>query len=616
LPERQQTLRNTLHWSYDLLSPQEQWLFRLFAVFVGGCTLEAVEAVAAAVTGTRASLLDAVAALVDKSLLVPLAPEEEEPRFRMLETVREYGLECLRTRGESEASREAHADYYLALAEQADAHLKGRGQQAQWLRWLIQEQANLRAALSWFVERQDAQSLLRLSGVVWWFWTIRGASSEALEWLQTALRFPGAEAPTAARARALCGAGYVTSYLHNRRRESIAMLSESLALYRQLGELHGLAETFGWFAQVQMYLKDYSAARALAEEGIALSEALGERRFVAFNHSMLALVIEKQGDEAEAVAQWKRSLALGRELDEHTGLVARALRHLASLAYARGDFAYSRALLEENLAIAREAGNASAICWSLARLAQIDLMEGDDTRASALCAEGVALARQVGDPYTTSRLLSVEGKIAQARREQERALAAYRESLALAATINADEITGYCLLGLAQEALAAEHSLSATRLLAAATRHLSITRQLAPIERAVYERKLADLRTRLDASTFSALWAQGEVMTPKEALSVDILHQEQESLPRAPSDSKEPAHSRKQADTPPYADGLTAREVEVLRLVAQGYTDAQIAEELVISTRTVNAHLTSLYRKIRVSSRHAAAQYARTRHLL
>jgi predicted ATPase len=177
LPERQQTLRNTLHWSYDLLSPQEQWLFRLFAVFVGGCTLEAVEAVAAAVTGTRASLLDAVAALVDKSLLVPLAPEGEEPRFRMLETVREYGLECLRTRGESEASREAHADYYLALAEQADAHLKGRGQQAQWLRWLIQEQANLRAAHSWFVERQDAQSLLRLSGVVWWFWTIWGASS-------------------------------------------------------------------------------------------------------------------------------------------------------------------------------------------------------------------------------------------------------------------------------------------------------------------------------------------------------------------------------------------------------------------------------------------------------
>jgi hypothetical protein len=119
--------------------------------------------------------------------------------------------------------------------------------------------------LSWFVERQDAQSLLRLSGVVWWFWTIRGASSEALEWLQTALRFPVAEAPTAARARALCGAGYVTSYLHDRQRESIAMLSESLALYRQVGELHGLAETFGWFAQVQMYLKDYSAARALLE---------------------------------------------------------------------------------------------------------------------------------------------------------------------------------------------------------------------------------------------------------------------------------------------------------------------------------------------------------------
>jgi predicted ATPase len=282
LPERQQTLRNTLQWSYDLLEPQEQWLFRLLSVFVGGCTLEAVEAVAATLTDKDASLLDLVTVLVEKSLLVAVAQEGEEPRFVMLETVREYGLEALSERGEIEATRQAHADYYLTLAEQGDAHLKGRGQQSLWLKRLTQEQADLRAALSWLLERRDTQSLLRLSGVLWWYWVLRGSRSEALEWLQTALRLPGAEAPTVARAKALCGTAFLTVYLHNRGHEGIALFQESLALYQRLGEQHGLAEMFGWFAQVQIYLKEYSAARALAEQGIAISQTIGERRYVAF----------------------------------------------------------------------------------------------------------------------------------------------------------------------------------------------------------------------------------------------------------------------------------------------------------------------------------------------
>lgn len=603
LPERQQTLRKTLQWSYELLLPHEQWLFRLLSVFVGGCTLEAVGAVAAALT-KDASLLDTVTALVDKSLLVSVE-RGEEPHFVMLETVREYGLEALRKQGEREISCHAHATYYLRLSEEAEIHFKGGGQQLVWLKRLTLEQANLRAALSWLLERRDAQTLLQLSGVLWWYWNLRGSSSEALEWLQSALELSGAEEPTAARARALCGAGFLTVYLHSPRREGLALLEQGLATASQLGEQVTMAETCGWYAQAQIYMKDYRSARALAERGIALSHAAGERRFVAFNQSMLALVIEKEGEAAEAVAQWERSLAMALELDEHVALATRARRHLAALALARGDYARATALLEENLALSREAGNPTALSWAMAGLAELALLQGDHARAQALCAEGLALSRDTGDRYATSRLLSIRGKTARARGEHERAVTSYRDSLGLAATIDASEIAGQCLLGLAQEALTAGDFSQATRLFAATTHHLRMNKQLAPTERAAYEQGLVDLRAHLDPTTFTNAWAEGEVMTPQQALASSYVRSHEDVF--SPTSGK-PRTFR-------YPDGLTAREVEVLRLVARGWTDAQIAEELVISTRTVNAHLTSIYRKIRVSSRHAATHYALTRHL-
>lgn len=179
LPERQQTLRNTLAWSYDLLSPQEQRLFRLHSVFVGGCRLEALETVAATITGHQEPRLDVVTALVDKSLLVSSSPADEEPRFGMLETMRAYGLEALDAHGERETSQRAHAAYYLALAEQA-VQQEIRGQQAKWLTRREQEQANLRAALAFLRARGETQALLRLAGALWRHWTILGARFEAL----------------------------------------------------------------------------------------------------------------------------------------------------------------------------------------------------------------------------------------------------------------------------------------------------------------------------------------------------------------------------------------------------------------------------------------------------
>src|SRR5712691_8358087 len=208
LPERQQTLRNTIKWSYDLLSTEEQWLFRQLSVFVGGCTLDAVEAICAAEGNVVTSILDRVGSLIDNNLLSLQEQATGEPRLVMLETIREYGLECLATSesgAEMKAARRAHADYYLALAEEAEQEI-GSSQQAVWLERLEWEHENLRAALRWLMESDEAddspEKALRLSEALWWFWSVRGHLREGRQWLEKALTRSDGVAPSpAAKAR-------------------------------------------------------------------------------------------------------------------------------------------------------------------------------------------------------------------------------------------------------------------------------------------------------------------------------------------------------------------------------------------------------------------------------
>lgn len=609
LPERQQTLRSTLAWSYDLLAPQEQRLFRLLSVFVGGCTLEALEAVAATLWGQQESLLDVVAALVDKSLLVPAAQQGEEPRFEMLETMRAYGLEALDKHREREASQQAHAAYYLGLAEQA-AYQEMRDQPAPPYARLEQEQANLRAALAWLREQREPQALLRLAGALWRYWTVQGARFEALSWLQQALALPGAETPTAARARALCGLGFLTAYLHHQQAEGLAWLEESCALSERLGDQEGLAVTLGWAAQVQFYRADYAAAERLAGQGLALSEALGERGFSAFHESILALLAEKQGDEARAIAHWEQARHLMRSFDSHPGFGTRALRHLAGLAFARGDLDQARGLLEENLALARRTGYAGAVYWSLADLATLARLAGDYARAEALCAEGLALAHRAGDRYATSRLLSIQGQAAQAQGQLEQATALYRNGLRLAVSIAANEPAGHCLLGLASLAHAAGALPHAATLFAASLPRISRSRQLAPTERATYEQHLAEVRARLETpkgneTLFSALWAQGQALTLEQALQVALTD------PAPSSEAADHARACPQQTLPnALPAGLSARQAEVLRLVVEGQSNRAIANALDLSEKTVINHLTSIFQKIGCDNRAAAVAFA------
>jgi predicted ATPase/class 3 adenylate cyclase len=277
VPARHQTLRHTIAWSYDLLSAQEQRLFRRLAVFVGGCTPEAVESVSTAVDDTNADLLDSMASLLDKSLLQRVEQDGDEPRFAMLETIREYGLEMLASAGEEQATRMAHAAYYLALAERAEPELSGP-QQLIWFERLEREHDNLRAALSWLLEQgaheQSKEHALRLGGALSRFWEIRGYVSEGWRWLERVLEISRGER-SAVRAKALIGAGALAS-LQDDFGQAEALCEEGMALCRELGDRRGSATALSSLGYAALMRSNYAAAHAQLEEALTLFREVGD----------------------------------------------------------------------------------------------------------------------------------------------------------------------------------------------------------------------------------------------------------------------------------------------------------------------------------------------------
>ncbi|MFQ5794790.1 MAG: BTAD domain-containing putative transcriptional regulator [Candidatus Bipolaricaulia bacterium] len=242
LPACQQTLRDTIDWSYDLLNTGERTLFERLSVFVGGGTLEAAEAVCIGADNLelKMDILDGLASLVDKNLLRRKEQADGEPRFLILETIREYGLERLEASGESEAIRRTHADYYLALAEQAEPKLEGPDQRM-WLDRLEVEHDNLRAALVWFEQNGEAEAELRLGGALWGFWHMRGYLSEGRRWLEGALaKGEDRDVSASVRAKALHGAGVLTHEQGDYERATV-LYEESLDLRRELGDKPGVA---------------------------------------------------------------------------------------------------------------------------------------------------------------------------------------------------------------------------------------------------------------------------------------------------------------------------------------------------------------------------------------
>jgi len=617
-PVRQQTLRNTLAWSYDLLTAQEKRLFRWLSVFVGGCTLEAAEAVCQAhhEDGEHpSSVLEGIASLLDKSLVQQTEREGEAPRLVLLETLREFGLECLEQDEELEAAREAHARFYLELAEAAAPKLQG-SQQATWFERLEQEHDNLRAALEWALaeteepETERRELALRLCIALEPFWVQHGHSREARSFLERALSSSEGER-TSLRARALWAAADLAIWRGDLP-QTMLLGQQSLALYRELGDVRGMATCLITLGRFAWRTGKTTEAIALSEEGVQLLRQIGGPGEVATALFFLGIPVSMHGEYSRGLAHFEEALLLFRTTGNELMVGATLLQSAQWLCFILGDPETIHQQLHEAQALIKKVGsrhwmaeycyNAALIAWS----------EGETDKAYRLAQESQAIFSEIDAKWHLARSIYALGRVEVQRGDLGAARYSFQESLALAEALGDTLLASLDLEGLAGVAAASQGELRWAAQLWGAAESLREANAfpLLPVDRTGYEQAVHYARTQLGAPAFAAAWQEGRTMTPGQALAAQgrVI-----SPPQTPAGSLTAAPSNASPASPAE---LTAREVEVLRLLAQGMTNPQIAKRLILSSHTVHAHVRSIYTKLDVNSRSSVTRYAIEQHLL
>jgi predicted ATPase/class 3 adenylate cyclase len=449
LPARQQTLRDAIGWSYDLLDESEQRLFRRLCAFVGGCTLEAAEGVCAdpvvssqppvvsedeglpSLTTAYCLLptdpvLEGIGSLVDKSLLRQEEGAGGEVRFRMLETIREYGLERLEVSGEADAIRTQHAAFFLALAEQAEQGSLG-------LDRLEREHDNLRAALAWSEAAGQSEAGLRLGGALWRFWAMRGYEGEGREHLAGLLALPVAQACTAARAKALRGAGHL-AYDQGDNGAARGLFEEALAIFRELGDQEGIANSLHVLGYIARDRGENGAARALFEEALAIFRELDDEGNIAWSLYSLGFLVQDQGNDGAARVLFEKALTICRERENKESTDWWTMLH-GHLLLELGDYAGARSRYEEGLALRRARGDTYVIGWALLQLGNAAWLQGEPVVTQSHAVEALGLFQAMG--HTASILDALESlaeaALAQGRKVRSArllgAVAALRDAL-------------------------------------------------------------------------------------------------------------------------------------------------------------------------------------------
>ncbi|MBA2278045.1 MAG: AAA family ATPase [Chloroflexia bacterium] len=542
-PPRLRSMRDAIGWSYDLLDPDEQALFHQLAVFVGGWTLAAVEAVASLSPG--ASVFDTLASLIGKSLVRQEPGPDGASRYVMLETVREFALERLAESGEEAAIRGRHAAWCLAFAEDRDlAEFMPQGEVM--LNQLEAEHANLRVALAWFEQDGAAASSLQLAGSLRSLWSVRGHFHEGRDWLERALAH-GGQVPVPVRVRAL------------------AALS--------------------WILNQQ---KPLARALALAEEGLARAQAAGDRQGAVICTMLAGVAVSKLGNFDRAKARYEEALALLEALDNlaWTRTVAATLHsELGEIAIHQGDIARAAACFTAALARQRALGFAPGTSHpfashSFAGLGDVARAKGDAVGALRHYQTGLGFAWRYRDIRGTANALGGTAG----------ALAAMRQCLPAARLFGASEAL-HEMIGcpFEKETLDWQRAFGLPEPWAREGEPFGVAQALRDV---LGERSALVRRGACDTETAAAAWSEGRALHIEDAI-VEALAAGTDAKP-APDD-----HT-----------GLTPRELDVLRLLADGKTDAEIAAALFISRRTAATHVRHIYDKLEVTSRAAAAAYA------
>lgn len=560
LPERQQTLRDAIAWSIDLLDDAERLLFRRLAVFAGGCTLDAAEQVLGSGDTPSLDILEAVSGLVDHSLLRQVDGVDGDPRYVMLGTIRDYAMEQLVDAGEVDQYRNRHAAHFQRFVDEARDELAGP-RQVTWLRRLDAELDNVRATLAWLLESGDVARAQALAGALPRYWEIRGNLTEGRSWSDRAVAAGGARSKE--RAAALIGA----ATLARRQGEypaAIQHYEEALSISRDLNDTSAIASALNNLGVVAVDQGNYERAEQLGQEALALFRAAKDRPRAAASLNNLGMVARRRGEPERAAQLFEESLVIWRELGDQLR-TALALNNLGVAAFESGDLTTAAARYEEALAMYRERGDLTGAALTLHNLAEVLRDQGDLARSAQLWQESLALRAEQGNRAGIAESLS----------------------------------------GLAIIAMRAGLADRAIRLLAASDALQSqIGFQLPPKERDVHTRAIAALRAKADAGAFQSAWTVGQAMSV-EAVLAFVADNAEETAAAAKA-----AAAREADKSAAAAVGLTRRELEVLRLLTEGKTDKEIGEQLFISHRTAMTHVLNILNKLGVNSRTAAAAHA------
>jgi predicted ATPase/class 3 adenylate cyclase/tetratricopeptide (TPR) repeat protein len=460
LPARQQTLRATIGWSYDLLAPAEQILFQRLGVFLGGWTIDAADAVCDTAGDLGAAVLDGLASLVDSSLVQRTAGADGEPRFTMLETIREYALERLEESGAA-AIRERHAQIFLGLAEAAEMQLRGP-QQLAWLNRMEADHDNLRAALAWSqAPLGDVELGVRLASALWEFWLIRGYFGEWRRWLVDVL-VPNHTASTAVRARALTRAAILAAYKGDLLQAwEMSRQGLRLALRIEDQETAALATALlGGYTSEQVrlpsgvgYWSFMERDLANGEESLRLARSASDGWLVSFALNQVSLPEARFGDRRQAQAWCEESLLLARATGDGW-LIASALYNAGELALREGDYVRARTYHEEGLAIRYKHGDQLGSAWALSGFVNVVACQGDLEAASAFQEARLTIERQLGNKAGIAQTAAALALLVLARGNYTLTEALLRESLVVAREAEGKSlgIALYCLgeLSLAQ----------------------------------------------------------------------------------------------------------------------------------------------------------------------
>src|SRR5579859_811752 len=641
---RHQTLAQTIAWSYQLLNTEEQQIFCWLSVFCGGCSFEAAELVCMTISQLLdlpvLPLVQTLHALLDKNLLH--VRDQGGTRFFLLQTIRGYALSRLEACAEDEVARAAQATYSLSLAEKIAAEPPGPGQETGY-DLLTRELSNLRAAFGWFLEKNGAQEALRMCTLLAHFWAVRGHLREGLDWFTHAFSLT-AESAEDVRASAYERVGWL-ALRQGSYEQAKAFCQQGLALFKRLGDSKGAAAIFLWLGSIAAFTSDSASALHSFEQAAALARHIKDDTCLAYALMGLGNLARVQGQGTHASHLLQESCSLFRLVQDREG-EAWSRFFLGRVLLEQAELTQASLCGEESLAFFRTTSNKNGSGQTLGLLGHVLLEQGEVEQSLPLLEEAHALVKEVGNRWGSALIGMALAKAHVLQGESSRGVALYRESLSLFLLLSDQAGIAACLEGLASTFVAQQDAALAVYLWGAAdqVRQIAVL-PMPPLEHPSYRRQVTHVQLQLGETTFTRLWTSGQAVSPEQILRIvdedqlaqtahwDLPVPEQESLslrenPLTPQADRwsateplpllSPVPEEGSFPQPPslrQAD-LTPRQLEILSLLVAGLTNAQIAEQLVISLRTVHAHVRSIYTILHVSSRKAATQAARSSDLI